>query len=298
MMRIVRLHAIVVVCGFSMAYAQGQPWKISINANLTTTMNSYSDNWVGGEAGSMSWASQFNGTADKVLSLKFLNKNALRLAFGEALLQDKTTKIWAPPKKSTDLIDFSSVLQATLGAVVDPYVSLRLISEFLDGSDSLLTLYLNPADITESAGAARQLVKNSDVDWSARLGAAARQVVDRKKRESDSTVQRKTDATYDGGFEVVSELKTVNKDKWVNYTSLFKLYQAVVSSKAKSLKGTSEQEDWHYPHINWEHILNLNVTKFIMVNVYLQLLYDKEIQENVRFKQTYAVGLTYALTTK
>ena len=167
------------VLSLIVAVADADPWKIDANTNVSTALDSYSDNWVGGEAGTFTWATQFLGAAERQLSPKFNTKTTLNLQFGQTVVQDKTTKDWSVPQKSTDLIDGLELLRLTLGGWADPFLSVRAISEFLDGSDKLLVRYINPFDITEAVGASRTLAKNGDVTWSSRLGGAVHQIVDR-----------------------------------------------------------------------------------------------------------------------
>jgi len=46
-------------------------WVTSLVTDLTASQTSYSDSWVGGEAGSISWVSNLNGTVEKAFSPKF-----------------------------------------------------------------------------------------------------------------------------------------------------------------------------------------------------------------------------------
>ncbi|MDD5676057.1 MAG: DUF3078 domain-containing protein, partial [Chitinivibrionales bacterium] len=131
------------------------PWKIDISSNLTTALNSYSDNWVGGEAGSFNWASQFLGTAEKQISPRLNTKTTLKLQFGQTSVQNKLTKTWSMPEKSTDLIDGEELFKFTMDWPVDPFASVRVISQFLDESDTLLERNGNPLEITEALGGSR-----------------------------------------------------------------------------------------------------------------------------------------------
>ena len=161
------------ICGFFTGVFAAGPWKIDVNANLTTALNSYSDNWVGGEAGSFTWGSQFLGVAERQISIKTNTKTTLKLQFGQSAIQEKASKRWLAPEKSTDLIDGEELFRFTLNTVVDPFISVRVISQFLDGSDSLLARFINPVDITEAIGVSRTLQKSETIDWSVRIGGAA-----------------------------------------------------------------------------------------------------------------------------
>ncbi len=263
-------------------------WKVSINSNLTLTMNMYSDNWTGGELSAFSWAAQFNGVFEKQLFEKLNNRNTLKLAFGQTMLQQEDStgdKKWLDPEKSTDLIDFESLFRFTLNSFVDPFFGVRFVSQFYDASDPDNTLAVNPIAITESFGAARSLVKKDNITWDARLAGAVRQTIERHKADVDSAF------TNDGGLEFVTELFTVNKAKWLEFSSILKVYEALFSTKSDDMQDFPQQ--WQHPDINWENSLTVNLTKYIMLNVYLQLLYDKEIDSDPRFKETLSLGLTY-----
>jgi hypothetical protein len=268
-----------------------EPWKIDINTNLTTALNTYSDNWTGGEAGSFTWASQFLGIAERQLGPKFDTKTTLKMQFGQTATQDKTSKSWSVPKKSTDLIDGEELFRSTLGAWVDPFASVRGISEFVDESDSLLTRYANPLELTEDIGASRTLKKSEFIDWSSRLGGALRQVINRHHLDTSSGL-RKTDLTSDGGVEIDMDLKATNKSKAATLLSSVRFYEALASSKADSAG------NWRYPHMKWENTLTLTFAKYLMLDVSAYAYYDRDINMNFRLKETLSAGLTYIYSKK
>jgi hypothetical protein len=273
------------------------PWVIDANAKLTTALNSYSDSWEGGEAGSFTWGSQFLGTAERQLSPKLNTKTTLNLQFGQTKIQNKTSKEWDAPEKSSDLIDAAELLRLTLGAWVDPFVSVRAISQFLDGSDPLMVRYVNPIDLTEAAGVSRTLKKNDNIDWSTRIGAAARQYIDRQKLDALSYT-RSTDMTNDGGVEFNMDLKAMNAAKWATLISSLKIYEALISSKADEFKAEGRENVWRHPHVKWENTLTLTFAKYLMLGLTAYAYYDKDINTSVRLKETFSAGLTYMYAKK
>jgi hypothetical protein len=281
---------------FLMAGLSAEPWIIDMNANLTTALNTYSDSWEGGEAGSFTWGSQFLGTAERQLLPKLNTNTTLNLQFGQTKVQDKTSKQWSAPQKSTDLIDALEMLKLTLGAWVDPFVSIRAISQFLDGSDALIR-YVNPLDLTESAGVNRTLKKNDNIDWSTRIGAAARQLIDRQKYDAVSG-NRATDVTNDGGFEFNMDLKAMNAAKWATLLSSIKIYEALLSSKADEFKAEGRENVWRHPHVKWENTLTLTFATYLMLGLTAYAYYDKDINTSVRLKETFSAGLTYMYSKK
>lgn len=286
-------HIIPIVC-IVFALISGlcaEPWKIDLNANLTTALNSYSDNWTGGEAGTFTWASQFLGVAQRQLGPKFNTQTTLKMQFGQTATQDKTTKYWSVPKKSTDLIDGEELLRYTMHAWVDPFASVRAISEFVDESDSLLIRYGNPLEMTEALGASRTLKKSETIEWSSRLGGAARQLINRHHLDTATGI-RKTDVTNDGGVEFDMDLKAINKQKSVTLLTSLRLYEALASSKEDSAG------NWRYPHMKWENTLTLTFAKYLMLNITAYAYFDKDIKDDFRLKETLSAGLTYIYSKK
>jgi hypothetical protein len=286
-------HVIPITCIIFTVFSGlcAEPWKIDLNANLTTALNTYSDNWTGGEAGSFNWGTQFLGVAQRQLTPKFNTQTTLKLQFGQTATQDKDSKYWSVPKKSTDLIDGEELFRYTLGAWVDPFVSVRAISEFLDGSDTLLTRYLNPLELTEAIGVSRTLEKSGTVDWSTRIGGAARQLINRHHLDTATGV-RKTDVTNDGGVELDMDLKAINKQKSVTLLSSLRLYEALASSKEDSAG------NWRYPHMKWENTLTLTFAKYLMLDVSAYAYFDKEIKSDIRLKELFSAGVTYIYSKK
>lgn len=272
-------------------------WKFSILTNATITLNSYSDNWSGDEFSAFSWLWQFTGTAEKSLTSIMHNKNTLKLAFGQTSLQDEDElsgeKEWQPMKKSRDLIDFESVFRFTLKTFVDPFVSVRAVSQFADLRSPDYNYYLNPLTLTESFGAIKNLIKNKNVDWTARLGGAARQSIERNESLPDSLTPAEK-VTNDGGLEFVTDFKAKSKDNRINFTSQLKVYGALFSSISKQSNESDNIEFWRYPDISWENSFDVSLIKYIALNLYVQLLYDREIDNSVRHRQTVGLALTYS----
>jgi hypothetical protein len=271
-----------------------EPWTLDADINLTATQNAYSDNWVGGEAGALSWTFNSNWLAEKQLNPKLHTKNTLKLLFGQTHNQDLETKNWNKPVKATDLIDFESVLRITLGGLVDPYVGLRIESIFLDQSDPELDRYVNPVKFTESAGIARVFIKEENRELVARFGGALRQFLDRDRYDA-VTDTRENWTSNDAGFVFDAEFKTPLAAEKITYQSKLTVYQALYYSEEEALAGTPEADCWKAPDVNWENIFTAGITEHLMVNLYVQLLYDKEIDLAGRLKQTLSLGITYKL---
>jgi len=274
--------------------AAADPWDLSSDLNLTLTQNAYSDNWEGGETGSLTWQFNSNSIAEKQLKSWLNNKNTLKLFFGQTHNQDKDTDKWMSPVKSTDLIDLESTFRFPLKNIVDPIIAFRAISQFVDQSDPSKDRWVNPVDLTESIGIARVFIKEEKREWIARFGVGFSQKINRDQLDPD-TGTRETKTTTSEGFEFVNDFKTPLAEEKILFTSKLSVFQSVFSSEEEKLKGTPGEDDWKYPDINFENILTVNLTKYLIMNFYLQVLYDREISKAGRLKQTMALGVTYKL---
>ena len=249
--------------------------------------NSYSDNWTGGEMGSISWAFNANLLAEKQLNEKLHNKNTLKLAFGQTHSQyvftkaDGTTeKRWAKADKTTDLIDFESLFRFTLGLALDPFAGVRWESQFLDESGTDVKM-INPNIFTETFGVAKVFMKTENKELSARLGAAFKQYF-------DSNIDN---STNDGGVEFVGEFKSPLANKVFNYSTKLVLYKALFFSESDVV----EDDAWEMVRMDWEHILTAQLTTLINFNLYFQLIYDETQIDEIQYKETLGLGFTYKL---
>ena len=290
-----RSFLIILLCVTMSSLLSAEPWELSVDANLTLTQNSYSDNWVGGETGSVSWVFNSNSLAQKQLTEKLHNTNTLKLSFGQTHSQNVETKKWAKPVKSTDLIDFETVFRFTLGAFVDPFVSGRLESQFLDQSDPSKDRVLNPMTLTETVGVAKILIQEEKRKWDARLGFGIRQHIDRDVLIDSVNDIRETQTSNDGGINFITEFITPLAGDRISFDSKLSLFKALYNSQSSDLEGLPNADYWKAVDVNWENIFNASISKYIMVSLYMQLLYDKEVDLAGRFKQTLALGITYKL---
>lgn len=267
----------IVACLLIISSANADSWEVSLDANLTATLNTYSDSWTGDETGSFSWASQIVLLLNKQLIKKFRTENTLKVGFGQSKMQDKKSNKWSELQISTDIIDFETIGKFTLGAFLDPYISGRVQTQFLNGiPENIKVKYVNPLVITESFGGSRDFIKKDNHSLSVRFGGAIYQ-----------RVNRKVDNTNDGGLELVTKYAKSTKNNTVSYTMFLNLYQALFSSE-KAVTSTYKTID-----IDWQNNLTMNITKYVMVNFMYQLLYDRDISEKARSRQVLSLGLTF-----
>ncbi len=308
-------------------------WYPSLESGLNMTQSSYSDNWSGGDKGSMVWAFITNGELESQMTGKLDWRNRMKLAFGQThqqVLRGNGSRSWDKPEKSSDLIDFETIFRFTLGWFVDPYVSGRFESQFLDVSDTLAnrTIYLNPLKFKESGGVAREFIKEEDRELLSRVGFTLRQSARRFLLDTMVSGDTETETTNGGGFEWVTDYKNKILDDQVSWTSKLTLYQPVFYSDKDVLDGMSNMalREADLPgdiaeyttglDIDWENIFTTQITRYLAVDLYLRWMYDKydntvppvlggdgklenaddvraAIRRSGQFKQTLSLGLTY-----
>jgi DUF3078 family protein len=270
-------------------------WNKSLAVDFTVTQTSYSDSWTGGEAGSINWVSNLNGSAEKQISPKINFRSSLRLSFGQTHTQntDLEDKPWKKPQKSTDLIDWENVGKFTMGWFVDPYVAFRVESQFYDGAVPDHKRWLSPMKLTESAGVAKNLYKKDKDFVSTRLGLGIRQLMVKTFKDMID-YETETLTSTDGGLESVTDAE-LKLHKNIKYTSKLTLFKALYYSKKDDVVGTVREDYWKAIDVNWENIVSASITKIITVNLYTQLLYDKEVDLKGRWKETLAIGFVFKM---
>lgn len=281
----------IIVCLSGMLCAEA--WKYTADVSLGLTQNAYSDNWAGTELSNINWIASSNSSAEKQLNRYMFDKTTLKLAFGQTHTQKVDTmgdKYWTKPEKTTDKIDLESVLKFTLQTYVDPFVSARMESQFLDLSDAGKTRNLNPLKLTEGAGIARTFIKDNTQELGARLGAAFRQNIDRDKLDP-VTLERETFTTNDGGLEFVAEYNKNFTPKDMTFKSKMLVFQALFNSKEDQLPN----DYWKTADMKWENTLSTKLISVITMSLYFELLYEKEQDKDLQFKETLALGVSYRL---
>jgi hypothetical protein len=311
-------------------------WYPELVSGINLTQSSFSDNWAGGDKGSLVWTFITNGALENQFSKKVNWKNTLKLAYGQSHSQKADTsgtRHWESPSKSTDLIEFETVLRLTLGSWLDPFASVRFDSQFQDASDPAgRTLALNPLRFRESAGLARQFINQKDHALQSRLGFSLRQSSRRTFQESVPSKKTTSETTNDGGLEWVTNYKNTLAEGRISWTSQLIGYRPFFYTGKSDLDGylgRTSAADLAALHLNrdtakyttamdwdWENIFSSQVTKILSVSLYTKWIYDKydnsvkptlgsegnlsnpaAVRSAVRpagqFKQTLSLGVTY-----
>lgn len=302
-----------------------EPWKMGALLTLNISQSAFSNNWAGGDEGSLNWVLKSDLTAERQMSRRFHWSNQLQLAYGQTSKQntdDSGKRAWNVPDKTTDLIQFESLGRITLDSWADPYFGLRLDSQFLDQSDPVGTLKFNPVRLKESVGLAHVFEKTDDRELISRLGLGLRQNIARQFTDmtGDNT---ESFTTNDGGFEWQTDATWPLAGEKIQYKGQLLVFLPVFYSQKSDLEDYDARfplreqvaDYWKFPDVNFQNTFDAKVTEWLSMNLYLQWVYDKfdaatdvdlsladadliqQVEAGVRksgqFKQTLALALSY-----
>ncbi len=304
-------------------------WKKEIKLGLNILQSSYSNNWNGGDKGSVVWSGNFDARLENQFSEGTSWRNILKVAYGQSHKQDRDENgalYWEKPDKTDDIIDFESLFRMTPKSGWDPYVSFTFTSMFEDNNDEYdRILSFNPLTFKEALGISRPWIKEDDRKLMTRLGVAFIQ----NSRQfflnpfPDEATQRETSTEV--AAELITEYKVGALDGRVDWES------KLTMSLPFSYSGKSIFEDGGFTTIDplpddvadyttaldvdWENTFTANITKVISVKLFLRWVYDKydnsvkpvvengdlineaDVQNAIRkagqFKQTLALGFGY-----
>ena len=258
--------------------AEAAAWEQRLGLELLLNEGYYSANWSGDERTSGSLTAALDHLAARQFASPLRFEHGLALAFGQQVARrDSAAGGGWETSKSEDKIRLDEALRFTLGYWVDPIVSTQLTSRFTDGRDSTRTYWLNPLQLLEMAGVGRRFYADSTRTLTSELGAAARQLFD---HSAPGTVA-------DAGVSWRSELRTIVFSRNADYTTRLVVYKPLFA-----LGGGAEIGSW--PQLDWEHELSARFNKALSGKVYVRLLYDENVTEDVRLKQTVGLGLSLA----
>ena len=271
------------------------PWKYGAVMGVNVAQSAFSDNWRGGDKGSLAWVAFTDITAERQFSLKFNLTNKLQAAFGQTAQQvndprDPRLKVWDRPQKSTDLLALESVGRFTLGGAVDPFVAFRGETQFVDESSPIGKIPFNPIVLKEMVGVARLLEKTETSEAITRLGLATRQII-AKSFTDPVTKEKERFMANDGGIDWQTDVTRPVLNKRVLYKGSLNVYKPLFYSKADNLElfdlradsaaaamGTTHgpvADHWKSVEVNFINTFTAQITKALSVNLLVQWVYDK-----------------------
>jgi len=289
--------------------AAAQNWETAADLGLALTQSGYSSNWAGDENGSITWTFTGNMSAAKQLNPKINWQNTLKLLYGETHQQavdEAGERSWSSPEKSTDRIFLESLLKFTLGKWVDPYVALTVESQFYsafaapdgltgDSFEAEKRSFLSPLLVSESAGVGRSLIEEEQRKLFTRVGFAFRQHRTHEPAPNDALTNwdLESSSVSDGGVEWVTDYEHTFAEERAKLVSKLRLFKALTNSESEALDAVDV--DWGAVDIAFENTLSASISEYIQMTFFLELLMDKEIDEDMRFRETLGLGVSYKL---
>lgn len=268
-------------------------WNTSGEMGLNISQNFYNEAWLGSEVGSITWSYMLVINTSRTFLDKLEFSNGLIANFGQTYLQNSETGKWKSPQKSTDRIENEAILRFNMDWLFDPFSSLRFESQFYDNTFKLVPRYIHPIILSESMGVSKFLYKNDKNEIQTRLGFTIKEFFERPVDTLTMSIAG-YDVRVDGGLEwVVSSIHSLSEN--VLYKGELRVYKAFFNSKAEKLEGTPEEALWKNPDIDFKNILSVSIIKYLKVNFYLQLIYDREINSKIMIKENLLVGLNINL---
>ncbi|MCB5224256.1 MAG: DUF3078 domain-containing protein [Candidatus Cloacimonadaceae bacterium] len=274
---------LIIMALMSLSILAAKGWDIDSDILVNLTQSQFSDNWAGSELSNITWTATSNTVAQKQVKEWLNNKNSLKLAFGQTHMQKRDAAgnlEWDKPQKSTDQIAYESLLQFTLKSFVDPYVSLRMDSQFLDQQTGQDTYIVNPIVFTESAGIMRSILNTDKSKLNVRVGGAVRETWNRRNDK----------LPIDGGVEGIVEYKQIISAMNASYNSKLTAYQALF--KSDKVEGF---DNWKALDVKWENMLSFKLWKLLSMNLNLDLIYEKEQSPDIQWREVLGLGFSYVL---
>lgn len=268
-------------------------WNTSGEIGLNVSQNFYNEAWLGSEVGSITWSYLLIINTSGTLLEKLEFSNGLIANFGQTYLQNSETGKWEPPQKSADRIENEAILRFNMGLLADPFSSLRFESQFHDNTFKSVPRYIHPIILSESMGVSKFLYKNNKNEIQTRLGFTVKEFFERPVDTLTMSIAG-YNIRVDGGLEwVTSSIHSLSEN--VLYKGELRIYKAFFNSKAGKLERTPEEALWKNPDIDFKNILSVSIIKYLKVNFYLQLIYEREINSRIMIKENLLVGLNINL---
>lgn len=331
----VMLTLILVVAGTVPALAEDETpiplgvWQKEIKVGLNLLQSTYSNNWNGGEKGSVVWNGNLDARFENQFSEKSNWRNVLKLAYGQTHNQERGADgalNWSKPDKTDDIIDFESFYRRTLSSGWDPYVAFNFTSLFQDLTDVQgRELNFNPMSFKESVGLSKTLVDTEKRKLMTRAGIAFIQNRRSFFPEDQPSTATQSETSTEVGAEWITEYRTLTLNDRVDWESKLS-FILPVSYSGKSVfedgfisVGELPEDIASYTttlDVDWENTFTANITKVISVKLFVRWVYDKydntvtpvvdeggnlvneasvaqAIRKTGQFKQTLALGFGY-----
>lgn len=252
-------------------------WKNEIVGNLNLTQASFKD-WQEGGDNSLAWQLSINGD--------FLKDEAAyswatsgKFVLGFAKISGRAAR------KSADEIRVESVYTRKVSKYLNPVVSVLGKSQVAPGytfdeddNKTKVSKFLDPGYFTQNVGLGYSANENSKTRLSLTLKETIADAFAAKFTDDPETANEIEKSRVEVGLSSVSQTKHQLHDNII-YKSRLELFTAF--------------DGFDRIDYLWENLLVMKVTKYINVNINVDVLYDKDIFDKKQVRESMAIGLTY-----
>lgn len=265
----------------SMLFAQTDSvkseWTHTLVSGLTVTQMSYT-NWTQGGENALAYTLTIDGKSVRDVTLTNWS-NSYKIAYGQTRLGSKGLR------KTDDKLELESVLTYKMGTHVNPYASATFKSQFADGfkyddvagTKAQTSAGFDPIYMTQAVGVGYQPIPQVKT----RLGAALREVLSDKYNYADDPKTATIETSkVEGGLESVTDASWQFEEN-ILFTSKLEMFAPFNNIDVVIVR--------------MDNTLAAKVSKYISVNLNIQLINDANINARTQVKQSLAMGLTYTL---
>ncbi len=262
--------------GFAQKADTTSIWKKNVVGNLNLTQASFS-NWEKGGDNSLAWQlkfdSKFEMDAEK---WNWATTGKFELGFAKVGGNEA--------RKSSDIVDIETVVTKKLGKLLNPFVAATVKSQFVAGfkfddtaeTKTQVSKFMDPGYFTQSAGIG---YKPND-NFQSRLGFTLKETLtsDFPQYADDADTPEIEKTRIEPGVSSVTDLK------WKIHENVAYVSKLNVFSDMKSVNRID---------VLLENQVIMKVTKYLNVNVSVDVLYDKDVTDKTQLKEVLAIGLVY-----
>jgi len=304
-------------------------WQSQYEIGVNMLQSSYSNNWNGGEKGSLVWAGNFDARLEKQYNEHLNWRNTLKLAYGQTHEQDRDDSgalYWKKPDKTDDIVDLDSLLRWQKKSGWDPYVGFGFRSMFDDRSDMEgRSIFMNPMSFKPSAGISRKFINTDERKLLTRLGVAY--IYNSRSFFTDPApdVTTQREGSSEMAAELITEYMTNALGDNLVWESKLTFIMPFLYTGKSVFQDDMNPADWGLPDdvaeytttldVDWENTFTAKVTSLISVKLFVRWVFDKydntvspvmendilvneaDVVQAVRkagqFKQTLALGVSY-----
>jgi len=263
-------------------------WQKEIKVGLKLLQSSYSNNWHGGEKGSIVWTGSFDARLENQYSERSNWRNSLKLAFGQTHNQERNADgslFWQKPDKNDDIIDFESMFRRTTSSGWDPFVAFNYLSLFQDVTDAEgRTIAFNPMTFKESAGISRKFINTEKRTLFSRVGVTLIQNTRKFFLDPSPSEATENSNSNEVAAEWITEYNVGALDGRVDWESKLTFTMPFVYSGksvfedgfiSTAVLPTDIADYTTTVDVDWENTFTTNITKVISVSLFVRWVYDK-----------------------